>query len=174
MKATDLASDDSHDERWEQWLEMFRKLQRLWNQRGFIQMFRSLLDQAQLPQRVLQRSDGQRRMTNLLHLMELLHEAAGEHHLGPEELIQWLAQQREATAHGSHSQDVAQIRLESDDHAVTITTIHRSKGLEYPLVFCPYLWDGNLLFRHETKAPLFHRDGRAVLQLRPNGTPAQI
>ena len=54
-------------------------------------------------------------------------------------MLRWLQTQR---AEGS-TDDAAQLRLESDRNLVQIVTIHKSKGLEYPVVFCPFLWDGH-------------------------------
>ena len=89
--------------------------------------------------RLLARPDGERRLTNLLHLAELLHEAAAAHP-APEALLRWLQTQRS----DARRDEAAQLRLESDRNLVQIVTIHKSKGLEYPLVFCPLLWDGHI------------------------------
>ena len=53
-------------------------------------------------------------------------------------LLKWLARQRDP---GSPRLEEHQLRLESDAEAVKIVTIHKSKGLEYPIVFCPFNWD---------------------------------
>ena len=110
-----------------------------WLQRGVGPMLRRWLQQEAVAPRLLQRPDGERRLTNLLHLAERLHEAAAQH-AAPEALLRWLQQQRR---HGGGG-DAAQLRLESDRDLVAIVTIHKSKGLEYPLVFCPFVWDGDL------------------------------
>ena len=57
--------------------------------------------------------------------------------LTPDAVCSWLREQRESER---VSEDRFQLRLESDDDAVQIVTIHKSKGLEYPIVFCPFLW----------------------------------
>ncbi|MEF7616550.1 exodeoxyribonuclease V subunit beta [Aquincola sp. MAHUQ-54] len=108
-----------------------------WIARGVGVMLRQWMQAEQVSQRLLGRPDGERRLTNLLHLAELLH-AAAEQHPAPPALLQWLQRQRlEGTA-----DEAAQLRLESDRNLVQIVTIHKSKGLEYPVVFCPFLWDG--------------------------------
>jgi len=109
-----------------------------WLQRGVGPMLRRWLQQEQVTPRLLHRADGERRLTNLRHLAERLHEASTQH-AAPEALLRWLQQQRRRNDGG----EAAQLRLESDRHLVAIITIHKSKGLEFPLVYCPFLWDGH-------------------------------
>jgi exodeoxyribonuclease V beta subunit len=109
-----------------------------WLQHGAGPMLRQLVAGEQIARRMLLRADGERRLTNLRHLSECLHEAAREHP-GPEALLRWLARQRREHEGG----EATQVRLESDQNLVQIVTIHKSKGLEYPIVFCPFLWDGS-------------------------------
>jgi exodeoxyribonuclease V beta subunit len=108
-----------------------------WLQRGIGPMLRAWMEQEQLARRLLQGADGERRLTNVLHLAERLQEAAAQHP-APEALWRWLQQQRRHPG----GDDSAQLRLESDRSLVQIVTIHKSKGLEYPIVFCPWLWEG--------------------------------
>ncbi|MFO1349266.1 MAG: exodeoxyribonuclease V subunit beta [Gammaproteobacteria bacterium] len=130
------------DERtWEQWLERFHRYHEWWRDKGFILAFQALLRDNQVSQRLLAFGDGERRLTNLLHLAELLHGAASQQRLGMAGLLKWLAERRQ----GSNTQDeTLQLRLESDAQLVQIVTVHKSKGLEYPIVFCPFLWSGKL------------------------------
>ena len=107
----------------------------IWLQRGVGFMLRQWLAADHVAGRLLARPDGERRLTNLLHLVECLHEA-GERHAAPDTLLRWFQQQRLAP----DADDATQLRLESDQNLVQIVTIHKSKGLEYPVVFCPFLW----------------------------------
>ena len=142
---------------WESWLARFDRYHRVFRDVGFIQAFQKLLDGEGVMARLLGRPDGERRLTNLLHLAELLHDAAMRGHLGPQALVRWLEEmRRDESSRGALAAEAAQIRLESDAHAVRLTTIHRSKGLEYPIVYCPFLWDGTLLFQEESKRVRFH------------------
>ncbi len=88
--------------------------------------------------RLLTLFDGERRMTNYLQLAELLQEADARA-LGPHGLVDWLARR---IANADDSDEAQQLRLESDAHRVQIVTLHKSKGLEYPLVFLPYVGIG--------------------------------
>ena len=120
---------------------------------GFLAMFRKLLDEQQVRASLLRFEDGERRLTNLFHLGELLHETATEQRLNPAALARWLAQQRQ----DGRPNDANQLRLESDEDAVKLVTIHRSKGLEYPIVFLPYTWDRR---NTEKQGFVFHPDPR--------------
>ena len=110
----------------------------LWQRRGVGVMLRQWRLAEHVTPRLLARADGERRLTNLLHLAECLHEASAAHP-SPEALCRWLQAQRTQ----GRSDEAAQLRLASDRNLVQIVTIHKSKGLEYPLVFCPFLWDGH-------------------------------
>jgi len=109
-----------------------------WQRRGIGFMLRQWLHDERVPQRLLAQPDGARRLTNFLHLAECLHQAAAEHP-SPQALLRWLQGQ---IAQGDALDEATQLRLESDQNLVQIVTIHRSKGLEYPVVYCPFLFDG--------------------------------
>jgi exodeoxyribonuclease V beta subunit len=136
-----------------------------WLQRGVGPMLRRWLQQEQVAPRLLQRPDGERRLTNVLHLAERLQEAAAQQ-AAPEALLRWLQQQRVAGGGG----EATQLRLESDRDLVPIVTIHKSKGLEYPIVFCPFLWDGHPGPAEAASDGFEYHDaeGRPVLDFRPD------
>lgn len=124
---------------WLGWVERLASYQALWRRAGVGVMLRRLLHDEGIGQRLLGRADGERRMTNLLHLAELLQQAQAEGHDSPAALMRWLAHTRREALAGRQD-EAAQLRLESDRQLVQIVTIHKSKGLEYPIVFCPFLW----------------------------------
>ena len=159
-----MAEDDLA---WGRWIDAFRRWHGLWIERGFIQMFRAILVESGAQRRLLALLDGERRMTNLLHLAELLHTASTREHLGPAGLMRWLQQQR---AVDLSMAEAVKLRLERDDEAVQLITIHRSKGLEYPVVFCPWVWDPDELRSDEEEHLLFHNPdhgNRLELDIRP-------
>jgi len=121
---------------WEQQLERFVAYQQRWQQDGILPALRQLINDYDLYHRSTQDSEGERRITNLLHLAELL-QHAGSQLEGEQALIRHLAEAIEAG--GSHAGDEGIIRLESDANLIKIITIHKSKGLEYPLVFLPFI-----------------------------------
>jgi exodeoxyribonuclease V beta subunit len=152
-----------HDEqRWDDWVRQFQAWHERCAQHSFVAAFRALLDSREVPRRLLGLLDGERRLTNVLHLMELVHAASTEERRGPQALVHWLHQMRtDAEARAVLAGEAAQIRLESDAAAVQLTTVHKSKGLQYPIVYLPYLWDGALLSAGDKKAIRFHDTGDA-------------
>jgi exodeoxyribonuclease V beta subunit len=152
---------------WESQLNLFYEYLRLWKSKGFIQMFQVFSETQHLRQRLLSFADGERRLTNMLHLAEILHQTATEKRLGITAVIKWLAEQR----HSAIAEiEAHQLRLESDARAVRIVTVHKSKGLEYPIVFCPFTWESR---DANSKEVIFHdpdQDLRLTLDL---GSQAQ-
>ncbi len=134
----DIAVLLEDEQAWEECMERFRAYHQRWRELGFMVMVQALLAGEGIRGRLLRRPDGERRLTNLLHCFEIIHNAAQERRLGVEGLVTWFGERvsREESA------EEYQIRLETDEKAVKIVTVHLSKGLEYPIVFCPYLWGG--------------------------------
>lgn len=155
--------------RWEQMIESFREFHREWREHGFIGMARAYFQRFEVMTRLLEYADGERRATNVLHLAELLHREAGRHGIGG--LMEWFSGKRKSPAPGN---DEELLRLESDENLVKILTVHVAKGLEYPLVFCPFLWDGTLRSR-EASAIMFHdpaQEDKPVLDVGSEGLAA--
>ena len=126
----------------EDWDGVHRRLHR-WNrilrERGVAELTESIMIGEDLAARVLAGVDGERRLTDVRHLAQLLHRAAAAERSAPTALRGWLAQQI-AAAEQEDGEEERTRRLESDAQAVQILTIHRSKGLEFPIVYCPFLW----------------------------------
>ena len=152
-----LSGEELHrlheDERaWARWLEQLQDYRQLWREHGFIRFFRAWLIGEGIPQRLLAFRDGERRLTNLLHLAELLH-IASRSHPGMAGLLKWLGDRRRDPSSQDEEQ---QLRLESDENLVRIVTVHKSKGLEYPITFCPFVWDGRLRTDDQDDVLLYH------------------
>ena len=125
-----FADDEAFDR---QALEL-RELQQVWQSQGVLAMLRQTLHRFDLAARWLAQDGGERRLTNFLHLAELLQDASRELE-GEQALIRWLQHQIDERAQQGEEQVV---RLESDDDLVKIVTVHKSKGLEYPVVCLPF------------------------------------
>jgi exodeoxyribonuclease V beta subunit len=132
------------EEGWTGWMLRFLGWREMWASDGFVAMGRDMIREAGIRTRLLGLPDGERRLTDLLHLFELMHEVEHEEGLGVEALCAWLSRRiadaasDEATRRPSSEEH--QLRLETDEMAVKVVTVHKSKGLEYPIVFCPFLW----------------------------------
>ena len=116
---------------WEEQTAVFRQLHNTWRTQGVLAMMRAMMQHYQLPQRLINTYDGERSLTNLLHLAEYLQKASQQHD-GEQALIRHLAEQI------ADPDEEEILRLESDDDLIRVVTIHKSKGLEYPLVFLPF------------------------------------
>ena len=154
-----LASDDDAlDARSEQ----LRTLHHVWQTQGVLTMLRQTLHQLDLPARWLLQADGERRLTNFLHLAELLQVASAQLE-GEQALIRWLGQQLQGERSGSDEQIV---RLESDADLVKVVTVHKSKGLEYPVVCLPFASSYRVVTRQFTSfLNLADDDGQRHLHL---------
>ncbi|KKO46183.1 hypothetical protein WG68_07490 [Arsukibacterium ikkense] len=122
--------------KWEQLCLQFKTYQQQWRRFGVLPMLRSLLFDFAIPARLRLSSDGERALTDLLHLAELLQQAAQQLD-GEQALLRFLAEHIQQQAGGDSEQQ--KVRLESDAELVQVVTIHKSKGLEYPLVFLPFI-----------------------------------
>uniref|UniRef100_E6QEN8 DNA 3'-5' helicase n=1 Tax=mine drainage metagenome TaxID=410659 RepID=E6QEN8_9ZZZZ len=120
---------------WEAQLEQFQDLSRQWRRQGVLAMLHHSIHQFGIAARLLTQPEGERRLTNLLHLGELLQQASATID-GPEALVRHL---RQAIAAGSDQSDAHILRLESDAGLLRVVTIHAAKGLQYPLVFLPFI-----------------------------------
>ena len=158
LNARDIERLNQDENAWDALVEEFTDYRKTWQRRGVMPMIRSLMSARSLAENLLATHGGERRLTDILHLSELLQEAATQ--LESEHaLVRWLNQQVAEPDTNASSQ---QMRLESDKHLVQIVTIHKSKGLEYPLVWLPFI----ARFRKEKQA--FYHDRRsfaAVLDL---------
>ena len=143
------------------WLKTFRRYHELWKRYGFMQMFWTVMQENRVRQRLLAAENGERSLTNILHLVEIMHQEACNQGLNMTSLIGYL---HDRLADGQEKKIEHQLRLESDEDRVKIVTIHKAKGLEYPVVFCPFTWEG--LRTDPKKGCFFHvqrPDGKTEL-----------
>lgn len=152
-----LASDERA---WESTVQEFVEYRKIWHRRGVLAMLRALLHRRNLASSLLASPYGERRLTNYLHLGELLQQASCELD-GEYALLRWLGE-AVTRPNGQVAEQV--LRLESERKLVQIVTIHKSKGLEYPLVFLPFICS-----HRAAETPLYHEAGeggnRTILDL---------
>nr|WP_154324583.1 exodeoxyribonuclease V subunit beta [Pantoea sp. 201603H] len=158
----------SQDERaWDVLVDEFDGYRQVWLKRGVLPMLKDFMVSRQIAENLLASENGERRLTDLLHLGELLQEASSQ--LDSEHaLVRWLAQQ---LAQPNSQATNQQLRLESDRHLVQIVTIHKSKGLEYPLVWLPFVAN----FREATQGIYHDRQTfQALLDLQGDEESLQL
>ena len=142
-----LARFASDDGAWDAQVERLKMLRLVWQRQGVLAMLRRFIHELAIPATLLRETGGERALTNLLHLAELCQTA--QHRLdGEQALIRWLAAQIDDE---DQTDDERILRLESDAQLVKVVTVHKAKGLEYPLVFLPFATSlrkvrGNRLF----------------------------
>ncbi|MBW2707943.1 MAG: exodeoxyribonuclease V subunit beta [Deltaproteobacteria bacterium] len=144
----------NHDERArEAEVERFGRYHSVWQRRGVLPMLRNLLQDFGVLSGLLTASDGERSLTNFLHLAELLQEKSVELD-GEQGLIRWLEEQLQQPPTGLGEQ---LLRLESDEELIQVITVHKAKGLQYPLVFLPFICTFRQAAR-KNAAMLIYRD----------------
>ncbi|TCS37558.1 DNA helicase/exodeoxyribonuclease V beta subunit [Paucimonas lemoignei] len=134
LSLDELAHLAADDVAWEARTEQLKALRTVWQRQGVLAMLRRFIHELGLPAILLREVGGERSLTDLLHLAELL-QTASQNLDGEHALIRWLAEQVSGNGEGG---DERILRLESDAELVQVITVHKSKGLEYPLVFLPF------------------------------------
>ena len=128
----DFARYAAEPSRWSARLDAFAEWRRVWSVRGVAAMLALVFEKHAAA--LLRAPQGERRMTNWLQLAELAQVAASDC-VGLRGLVDWLASR---IAHADHDNEDEQLRLESDAGRVKIYTFHKSKGLQFPVVFLPF------------------------------------
>ncbi|MYN03363.1 exodeoxyribonuclease V subunit beta [Pseudoduganella sp. DS3] len=134
LPLAELAQFSADELAWERRVEQLKEWHVVWQRQGVLAMLRRFIHDLGLPAQLLARPGGERSLTNMLHLAELLQQASRQLE-GEQALIRWLAEQIEDETDGG---DERVLRLESDAELVKVVTVHKSKGLEYPLVYLPF------------------------------------
>lgn len=150
--------------RWEAMLERFAGYKEQWRRRGVLPMLRRFMHEFGVPARLFAAQggegvEGERHLTDLLHLAELL-QAASVRLDGEHAVIRHLEEGMERGGEIDVDGDVSRMRLESDAGLVQIVTVHKSKGLEYRLVFYPHAYYSRV--PKELELPAIYRDGGGV------------
>lgn len=139
----------------ERWRERIREATRRAEQQGAFVALSWLLGECDAVTRLAALPGGERRLTDLRHVLELVQEADQEVGGHPIRLVQWMLHWPDASASESERR---QLRLESDSDAVEVRTMHGAKGLEWPIVFVPTCWQEPW---DQRESPLLaRRDGR--------------
>jgi len=138
ISATEVAATLDNETEHERWVARVAHWAEQFEEHGVMRALRRAASDLEFESRWASEREGERRLANVWHLAELLHAEAISKKVGPAGLVRWM--QAEATSSGTPDES-RQVRLETDADAVEIATIHKAKGLEYPVVWCSSLWD---------------------------------
>ncbi|MBF0227476.1 MAG: UvrD-helicase domain-containing protein [Desulfobacterales bacterium] len=154
-----FVENDSCLEEYETHITNFTNYTEIWSSKGFIRMFRKFLSDYKVRQNLLKFPDGERLLTNIIHLSEIIHKSSIENKFGINQTLSWLKEQIDS----EDKTEEREIKLERDDEALQIITVFSSKGLEYPIVFCPFMWEKTSKIKEDDF--VFHEDNRAYINL---------
>jgi exodeoxyribonuclease V beta subunit len=149
----------NEESEWSFIIQKFSDLKKVWEKRGIESTIEKTLALFGVRERLAVQKDAERRITNLMHLSELAGKAEREQHVQGKTLLKWFYQKMSHA--GSESED-EQLRLESDENLIQISTIHASKGLQYPIVLCPFLWDSGASKKKNDILKFHHNDENLI------------
>jgi exodeoxyribonuclease V beta subunit len=124
---------------------------------GVAALYRSITATEGLPARIVATVGGERELTDLGHVAQLLHAESAASQMGVPTLRAWLAQRVAEVDIEQLASEERSRRLDSDAEAVQVLTVHRAKGLEFGVVYCPFLWDASPAIR-APEPVVFHDD----------------
>ena len=131
----ELLAIKDDDATWNRWLERIDGWRHIWRVRGIGTALHHILASGDS---LTAYGNAPRRLSNVRHLIDILQDAEADLRLGPAGLVTWFSRQ---LSDAVHRDEASLLRLESDEDLVRIMTVHSSKGLEFPVVFCPFTWD---------------------------------
>ena len=143
----------------DQWFSRFQNYYRLWVDRGFFSMMTKMVVNENVFVHLCREKNGERRIANILHLAELVQKEEQEKQLGIGQILFWLQKMMGDAA----KKQETELRLESDQKAVSILTMHSAKGLEYPVVFCPSLLSAGKYDDKQTLITKCHDDDGTLI-----------
>ncbi|MDK4696374.1 exodeoxyribonuclease V subunit beta [Kingella negevensis] len=162
--AAQLTELNENEHTMTQWTDAATRAYEEWKINGVFTALQKFLAEHKTEQQLLAQGND-RTLTNLHQIMEIL-AAEDENGRTPVALYQWLGENIQAAKDGTAAAGNAILRLESDENLVKIVTMHASKGLQYPIVYCPFAWkssDNNrqkwFIIHHENgSSELLHKD----------------
>ena len=157
----ELATMD--DEEWSKWVSRFHEWNGTWHGQGVVRFLEDMLRETDAEQAIARHPAARRQLTDLLHVEELLLRGERERQRDPLALMQWFRRLNEDSPNeGMIANEDLQQRPDADSGAVRVSTIHKSKGLEYGVVYCPFTWNDASLWPFERVAVKFHDEHRNI------------
>lgn len=146
--------------------ELIEEARDIWTRRGVSAALARLMLQSQTQERLLPVQNGERRLANYQQLIEILQEASSSLK-GISGLARWLKQQ----ITNPPEDEKYHLRIDSDADLVNVMTIHKSKGLEYPVVFMLYANELSAFKGHYFKRNVFKEVVHGKIHLRISFVP---
>ncbi|MGB8330985.1 MAG: UvrD-helicase domain-containing protein, partial [Polyangiales bacterium] len=130
------------DEVWSGWVSRFRHWNETWHGQGVVRFVEDMLGCTGAEATLARHPAGRRMLTDLLHIEELLLRGERERRRDPVALMRWFRRLKEGNheSSGVGAREELQQRPDAESDAVQVSTIHKSKGLEYGVVYCPFTW----------------------------------
>ena len=146
-----------NDERWSEWVTLFLGWRAKWHSEGVVRFLEDLLHATGAETRIATHPSARRKLTDLLHIEELLLRGERQRRRDPAALVLWFRRLRQGSPEDTMvAYEELQQRPDAESDTVRITTIHKSKGLEYGIVYCPFPWKDAVLFDFDKKVVKFH------------------
>jgi exodeoxyribonuclease V beta subunit len=151
------------DETWSKWVSRFRDWNETWHSQGVVRFLEDMLRSTAAETAIASRPSARRELTDLMHVEELLLRGERERQRDPIALMQWFRRLNDDSPdEGSIPYEDLQQRPDAESGAVRVSTIHKSKGLEYGVVYCPFTWDDAGLWPFDKIAVKFHDEHRNI------------
>ncbi|WMY94787.1 MAG: exodeoxyribonuclease V subunit beta [Arsenophonus sp.] len=166
LNAQEIEELNNNDNQLEIWIREFHHYLLIWERYGILAMFRGMISNQRIAKNLLSDTiNGERRLMDVMHLFELLQESESEFN-NKSALICWLAEQIDKPDPLLENQ---QRRLENNKNFISISTIHKSKGLEYPIVWLPFICQFS-----EQKLAIFHERKKFQICLDLTNNPKNL
>lgn len=164
LTLTELDALTTDELAWDAMVDRFTEYHELWQRKGVLAVLQTCLHDFAVPAQLLRTDDGERQLTDVLHMAELLQQQAAVQE-GMAGLLRYLSEHIRSAKEGNQQTNAAeqQVRLESDSALVQVITIHKSKGLQYPLVFLPFIADAKP-FPSKSSFPAAYHDAQGHLR----------
>jgi len=143
------------------WISRLSEYYQLWERRGLLAMTYKLLAQEKIASKLSKWPAFERKMSNIMQLAELVQAAETQESLNINGTLGWLQQ----SINNPQYSEQELLRLENDETAINILTVHRAKGLEFSVVFCPVLWQQDQHVQKENSVIQCHEDNLMVADL---------
>ncbi|WMY95475.1 MAG: exodeoxyribonuclease V subunit beta [Arsenophonus sp.] len=166
LSAQEIEALNKNDNQLEIWIKEFHHYSLIWARYGILAMFKDMISNQRIAKNLLKDTmNGERRLMDVMHLFELLQESELEFD-NKHAIIRWLAQQIDKP---DPLLDNQKRRLENNTDFVFISTIHKSKGLEYPIVWLPFICKFS-----QQKLAIFHERKKFQICLDLTGNPKSL